>query len=123
MNPEGDLCNKVLTMSLLAPGVFSSDDGQLFFISIVRCWAASRQEAAAACAVLANAIVIVNAMAARAIVDERNMTVACPGLSQEQLKAFIFARQPIELAPVYRDSLERIGATGRFASPGANTKC
>jgi hypothetical protein len=36
------------------------------------------------------------AMAARAIVDEGDMIVACPGLSQEQLKAFNFARQPVE---------------------------
>ena len=70
MNPEDDLCNKVLTMSLLAPGVFSSDDGQLLLISVARCWAACWQEAAAARAVSANAIVIMNAMAARAIVDE-----------------------------------------------------
>ena len=93
MNPEGDLCNKVLTMSLLAPGVFRSDDGQLFFISIARCWAACWQEAAAARAVLAKAIVIMNAMAAHAIVDEGDIVVACPGLSRERLKAFIFARQ------------------------------
>src|ERR1700738_1631853 len=96
MNPEGDLCDKVLTMSLLAPGVFSSDDGELLFISIARCWAASWKEAATARAGLANAIVIMKAMAARAIVDEGDMTVACPGLSQEQPKAFNFARQPVE---------------------------
>jgi hypothetical protein len=93
MNPEGDLCNKMLIMSLLAPGVFSSDDGQLFLIRVARCRAACWQEAAAARAVLADAIVMTNAMAARVIVDEADIAVACPALSREQPKAFIFARR------------------------------
>jgi hypothetical protein len=79
-------------MSPVAAGVFSSDDGELFLISVTRCRAACWQEAAAR-AVSANAIVIMKAMVARAIVDEGDIIVACPGLSQEQLKAFIFARQ------------------------------
>jgi hypothetical protein len=45
--------------------VISSDDGQLFFIRVTRCWAAALQEAAAACVVSGNAIATVNAMAAR----------------------------------------------------------
>jgi hypothetical protein len=93
MNPEGDLCNKVLTMSLLAPGVVSSDDGQWLLISVARCWAACWQEAVAARGVWAGAIVMTNAMAARAIVDEADIAVACPGLSQGQPKAFILARR------------------------------
>jgi hypothetical protein len=73
-----------------------SDDGELLLTRVTRCRAACRQEAAAALASLANAIVIMKAMAVRAMVDDRDMTVACPGLSQEQLKAFNFVRQPVE---------------------------
>ncbi len=51
-------------MSPVAPGVFSSDDGQLLLISAARCRAAPVQDAAA-CAAWASVTATMHATAAR----------------------------------------------------------